>query len=62
MLHNLVGRIRADEIRASVIMARWGEAAGFSRRSSTGGRAVHCCCSRWLDLQSAHCLTQTTIA
>jgi hypothetical protein len=30
MLHNLAGRIREDEIRARVIMARWGEAAGVT--------------------------------
>lgn len=29
-MHNLVGRIREDEIRARVIMARWSEAAGIA--------------------------------
>ncbi|MGD0616186.1 MAG: hypothetical protein ABSB67_00835 [Bryobacteraceae bacterium] len=30
MLHNLVGRIREDEISARVILARWGDAAGMA--------------------------------
>jgi hypothetical protein len=30
MLHNLVGRIREDEISVRVIMAQWGEAAGMA--------------------------------
>jgi hypothetical protein len=30
MLHSLVERIREDEIRARVIMARWGEAAAVA--------------------------------